>query len=65
MKSWDDIKATLYFYRFNPHSIPFIKSLFCKMGRHDFELMKVLNNHSATLECFYCSNKKTSTISKN
>lgn len=60
MDKWNDFKANLNFYRFNPHSIPFVSKLLCKMGRHDFELMKVLDKDSVVLECFYCLHKKTS-----
>jgi hypothetical protein len=63
MTKWEDIKSTFYFYRFNPHSIPLISKLLCKMGRHDFELMKVINGKSVVLECFYCLREKRSNLS--
>jgi hypothetical protein len=59
---WEDFMGTVNFYRFNPHSIPIISNLLCKMGRHDYEpaeLDKV--RKSVILECFYCQRRKSST----
>lgn len=60
-ENWEDFMSTVNFYRYNPHSIPIISRLLCKMGRHDYEpaeLDKV--NKRVILECFYCQRRKSS-----
>lgn len=57
--------SALRFFRYNPHSTPVISSLFCKMGRHDYEYFETLYDDQgdadgAILECFYCLHRKDS-----
>lgn len=58
--TWDDFMATVHFYKFNPHSIPGIAQLLCKLGRHDYEAYSITLPNRVTLECFYCGKKKGS-----
>lgn len=61
--NWDDFMSTVNFYKLNPHSIPGITQLLCKMGRHDYEAVKVDKIHKRIiLECFYCLHKKGSSV---
>jgi hypothetical protein len=55
-----DKMATVTFYRHSPHKIPFISETLCRIGRHDFELKKVLNKNNAELYCFYCGQIRNS-----
>ena len=61
-QKFNDLKATLMFFRHNPHSIPGIRDLLCKMGRHDYEAISLsdFNLSGCILECFYCQRRKTS-----
>lgn len=60
---WDDIIHSVIFYRYNPHSIPYISKIMCNLGRHDFEPLEVHgDNKSVTLECFYCQKRKKSQV---
>jgi hypothetical protein len=38
-----------------------VRNLFCRAGRHDFELLKAKRESSATLECMYCGIRRGST----
>lgn len=58
----EGVFLTINFYRFNPCSIPMVSKQLCKFGRHDYELSKVVNNQYAELVCFYCGQKKNSTV---
>lgn len=57
---WDDFMSTVNFYRFNPHKLPPVSRLLCKMGRHDYEPSAVLGPDHVMLECVYCLQKKSS-----
>jgi hypothetical protein len=66
-KYWwhDQFMPTFGFYQSNPHSIPGIRELLCKMGRHDYEARKIRYNRKGApdgleLECLYCEHKKSS-----
>lgn len=61
---WDDFMSTVNFYRFNPHSIPAVSKLLCRMGRHDFMPCEVLANDHVVIECFYCLRKKSCKFSR-
>lgn len=56
---WADFMSTVTFYRCNPHAIPGIAQLLCKMGRHDYEFVAA-NGDYGILECFYCLRRKGS-----
>ncbi len=66
MQKWDDFIHSMSFYRFNPHSLPIIRNVLCKMGRHDYEAssIKLLPDGKSwvLLECFYCLHKKKSRL---
>ena len=63
MQKWDDFIYSINFYRFNPHSIPIIRNLLCKMGRHDYEASSISPDRKwVLLECFYCLRKKKSRL---
>lgn len=55
----EDFKRMYTFFKVNPHKIPGIKKLLCKLGRHDFELGKVKSFKCVELYCFYCLHRKT------
>jgi hypothetical protein len=58
---FEDVLSTLRFFRYNPHSIPGIRNLLCKLGRHDFEAEKLNGTETGViLRCFYCEHKKNS-----
>lgn len=66
-KYWwrDGFMPTFGFFISNPHSIPAVSRLICKMGRHDFEGDKVKYNKKGApvgveLICFYCEHRETS-----
>jgi hypothetical protein len=60
-ENWEDFMSTVNFFRFNPHSIPGICQLLCKMGRHDYEAAELdKEKKSVILECFYCQRRKSS-----
>lgn len=61
LTSW---KSTLLFYRFNPHAIPGIKQLLCKMGRHDYMAEEIKEN-GVILTCFYCERQRLSMMDTN
>lgn len=52
--------AELRFYKYNPHSIPGVRQLLCKMGRHDYEAVGVDSDRCVLLRCFYCERPKRS-----
>jgi len=55
--------SSVNFYRFNPHSIPPVSKLLCRMGRHDYEAYRFIKaKNQVILECFYCGREKGSTI---
>ena len=58
---WDDFMSTVNFFRFNPHALPGIRQLLCKMGRHDYMPISALSNY-VELECFYCLRRKGCTF---
>ena len=59
--TWDNLRYTLKFYKFNPHSIPGVSHLLCKIGRHDYEAVGLdLKKKYIMLECFYCFHRKNS-----
>lgn len=64
--NYHGIIGAVNFYRFNPHSIPFLAKSFCRLGRHDFEYVDFISNNNdeeiigAKLECFYCGKLKES-----
>lgn len=61
---WDDLKHSITFYRWNPHSIPVVSNLLCKLGRHDYEPLYLnKDKKSIVLECFYCQRRKVSILS--
>jgi hypothetical protein len=62
---WDDFMSTVNFFRFNPHSIPGIVQLLCKMGRHDYLPTEILGHNYVMLECFYCGKEKACTFKPN
>jgi hypothetical protein len=55
----DDVTSKVNFYRYNPHAIPGVKDLLCKLGRHDYEAHSEQDN-KVVLQCFYCDKIKTS-----
>jgi hypothetical protein len=58
---WEYLTSTLKFFKYNPHAIPGIEQLLCKMGRHDYEVHSVdRTSNKVLLECFYCLHKKSS-----
>jgi hypothetical protein len=60
-QKFEDLKSTLRFFRYNPHSIPGIRAFLCRMGRHDYEATSLnLTETGAILRCFYCQHKKNS-----
>lgn len=58
-QSWDNFLGTLKFFRYNPHSIPGLSDLMCKLGRHDYQVSSVNRRaRLVMLECFYCLHRK-------
>lgn len=45
----------------NIHKKRFIRDLLCKIGRHDFEAVRI-EGRWARLECFYCLHQRKSWI---
>lgn len=63
MFNWEYIKSKFYFYKFNPHAIPGVSKLICRMGRHDYEACAILGPRYVKLKCFYCGKEKGSSFS--
>lgn len=56
---WWDRQVYFFRYRTNVHKHPWISSIMCWMGRHDYETVSA-DKEKATLECFYCLQRKHS-----
>lgn len=61
-KDLQDIWYNRDFYRVNPWKLPFISRFFCKIGMHDYELLKADCTHSVKLQCFVCLHEKGSSF---
>jgi hypothetical protein len=44
----------------NIHKHPLVSKIMCKLGRHDYEFLFMLDKRTARMECFYCGHRKNS-----
>ena len=57
-QSWDNFKETINFFKHNPHSIPGIAQLICKLGRHDYRIIHTnMWSKISILKCRHCSHQ--------
>lgn len=69
MTNKEDGSVPFWLYIDNWHKISTISKLMCKLGRHDFELVKSVFDYrgdpnGVILKCFYCDQLRHSMISK-